>query len=208
MDVTNNTTGLQNAPLEPGGSILQAIKANQPALVDLIEVPVFSPYFDDVVAKYMDVLRVIGGTVYLVNNDEEIVNKLKENFPDARRIVSFIPAFAEIAEQSRHEDNPHDYENVDVFIMQSSLAVAENSAVWITDNEIPVRVLPFIAQSLVAVINKNDIVATMHDAYDKIADIDYGFATFIAGPSKTADIEQSLVLGAHGPKTMTVFIKQ
>jgi L-lactate utilization protein LutC len=35
---------------------------------------------------------------------------------------------------------------------------------------------------------------------------DYGFATFIAGPSKTADIEQSLVLGAHGPRSMTVFL--
>ncbi|MNW08326.1 Lactate utilization protein C [compost metagenome] len=46
----------------------------------------------------------------------------------------------------------------------------------------------------------------MHEAYQKIADSVYGFGTFIAGPSKTADIEQSLVLGAHGPKNMTVFI--
>ncbi len=46
----------------------------------------------------------------------------------------------------------------------------------------------------------------MHDAYDIIADQEYDFATFIAGPSKTADIEQSLVLGAHGPKTMMVFV--
>jgi len=208
MDVTNKSTGLQSPPLGDGGYILQAIKANQPALIDLIEVPEFAPYFDDVVAKYIDVLRGIGGVVYLVSNDEEIIEKIKQDFPDAKRIVSFIPALASIAEQNKQEVDPHDYENVDVFIMQSSLAVAENSAVWITDNELPVRVLPFIAQSLIAVINKQDIVATMHDAYDKIADIDYGFATFIAGPSKTADIEQSLVLGAHGPKTMTVFVKQ
>ena len=56
------------------------------------------------------------------------------------------------------------------------------------------------------VVNKDNIVPTMHHAYNIIADKDYGFATFIAGPSKTADIEQSLVLGAHGPKAMTVFI--
>jgi len=43
-------------------------------------------------------------------------------------------------------------------------------------------------------------VATMDDTYDIIADADYNFGTFIAGPSKTTNIEQSLVLGAHGPK--------
>jgi L-lactate dehydrogenase complex protein LldG len=90
--------------------------------------------------------------------------------------------------------------------MESHLAVAENGAVWINDTTVKQRALPFITQHLAVVVNRNDIVATMHDAYYKIADADYGFATFIAGPSKTADIEQSLVLGAHGPKTMTVFV--
>jgi L-lactate dehydrogenase complex protein LldG len=50
----------------------------------------------------------------------------------------------------------------------------------------------------------------MHAAYERIETMEtavgYGFATFIAGPSKTADIEQSLVLGAHGPRSMTVFL--
>ena len=68
------------------------------------------------------------------------------------------------------------------------------------------RALPFIAQNLALVIHKKDVVATMHAAYERIGDADYGFGTFIAGPSKTADIEQSLVLGAHGPRSMTVFL--
>jgi L-lactate dehydrogenase complex protein LldG len=61
------------------------------------------------------------------------------------------------------------------------------------------------------VLDKENIVANMHAAYDRIAEYtssggSYGFATFIAGPSKTADIEQSLVLGAHGPRSLTVFL--
>jgi L-lactate dehydrogenase complex protein LldG len=46
----------------------------------------------------------------------------------------------------------------------------------------------------------------MHDAYAQIGENEYGFGAFIGGPSKTADIEQALVMGAHGPITMTVFI--
>jgi L-lactate dehydrogenase complex protein LldG len=46
----------------------------------------------------------------------------------------------------------------------------------------------------------------MHQAYERIGNQEYGFGTFIAGPSKTADIEQSLVLGAHGARGLTVFL--
>jgi len=67
-------------------------------------------------------------------------------------------------------------------------------------------VLPFIAQHLAFVIRPEAIVPTMQEAYDRIGTVDYGFGTFKAGPSKTADIEQSLVLGAHGPKSLLVFV--
>ena len=53
---------------------------------------------------------------------------------------------------------------------------------------------------------EKDIVADMHEAYSKISGTDSGYHVFIAGPSKTADIEQSLVIGAHGPRSMLVYL--
>ena len=187
-------------------AMLKRIQQSQPPFVESPSIPAFAPYFDDVLQKYVDVLIGIGGRVYIVNSYDEIINQVEDDFAGVKRIVSFEETFAAVADILDHSNDPHSYEDVDVCIMSSPLAVAENSAVWISDKEMPERVLPFIAQSLVVVINKDSIVPVMHDAYDIIADKDYGFATFIAGPSKTADIEQSLVLGAHGPKTMTVFI--
>ena len=187
-------------------AMLRRIQQSQPDLVEAPLVPPFAPYFDDVLQQFIQVLQGIGGRVCLVNNVNEIVQQIAGDFDGSARIVSFENTYASIAEIVDADQDPHTLENVDVCIMTSPLAVAENSAIWISGKEMPIRVLPFIAQSLVTIVRKSSIVATMHEAYDIIADQEYDFATFIAGPSKTADIEQSLVLGAHGPKTMMVFV--
>ncbi len=134
------------------------------------------------------------------------MNIIESNFTEARRIISCITGIPSTDKNEFEEKDGHDYDDVDLLIIPSGMAVAENGAVWITDSEIQVRVLPFITQHLLVVVNRKNIVATMHDAYNIIAAEQYGFATFIAGPSRTADIEQSLVLGAHGARAMTVFL--
>ncbi len=66
------------------------------------------------------------------------------------------------------------------------------------------RAAPFITQHLVLALEADAIVWNMHQAY---ADLEAeGFGVFIAGPSKTADIEQSLVIGAHGARSLVVML--
>ncbi|MFZ4593375.1 MAG: hypothetical protein ACOYOF_03905 [Verrucomicrobiaceae bacterium] len=60
-----------------------------------------------------------------------------------------------------------------------------------------------IAEHLFIVLTVGDLVANMHEVYLRIGKIGTGFGLFLAGPSKTADIEQCLVIGARGA---TVFI--
>jgi L-lactate dehydrogenase complex protein LldG len=101
---------------------------------------------------------------------------------------------------------PHSLERIQVAILEAEFGVAENGAVWITEKSMIDRALPFICENLVLIIKKENILSTLHEAYDRIDNCEYNYGTFISGPSKTADIEQSLVLGAHGAKSMTVFI--
>ncbi len=180
--------------------ILSTIKNNQPSYAELPVVENFMQPSTDVVAKYKTMVQQIGGMVHEVKNIGEAIETLKQQFNDAKRIISVDEAFSPYASFCRQHDDPHKLEDVDVAIIRAHFGVVENGAVWITDDIIVERVLPFICKHLVAVIYENDVVATMHEAYDKIDQMQYGFGTFIAGPSKTADIEQSLVLGAHGQK--------
>jgi L-lactate dehydrogenase complex protein LldG len=102
--------------------------------------------------------------------------------------------------------DPHELEDVDMAIAPGEFAVAENGAVWVTDRQVRQRAIFFIPQHLALVVPREQLVHNMHEAYRRLAFDGPGFGVFISGPSKTADIEQSLVIGAHGPRSLTVFL--
>ncbi|MCK7554378.1 LUD domain-containing protein [Chitinophaga sedimenti] len=184
--------------------ILSAVKKNQPELTELVAY-IQPESQEDLLGRFTSVLEGIGGTAIVAQDLAGVKSYLKEMWQGKGRIVSMIPELQELGELAGEAD-PHNFENVELAIIPAHFAVAENSAVWVTEELLQQRVLPFITQNLAVVVSKARLVATMHHAYDIIGSGDYGFGTFIAGPSKTADIEQSLVLGAHGSKSMTVFL--
>ncbi|MBF4494809.1 LUD domain-containing protein [Flavobacterium sp. MR2016-29] len=187
--------------------ILKKIKQNQPDFVtDLPNLNALGSEQFDVLQTYKTVLKNIGGDFVEVASYTEIIDFLKNNYSLEKRIISMIPELSEIANLDWTNDDAHSLENVELTIIKAHFGVAENSALWVTDDLLGQRVSPFIAQYLAIIVDKNNILPTMHQAYEHIANQEYGFGTFIAGPSKTADIEQSLVLGAHGARGLVVFL--
>lgn len=189
--------------------ILAAVTANKPDLLPLPEIPIFSSESTDasfILQKFSSTAITIGSKVFMVKDLEEVKAILTEQFREGR-IATTMPELSAIAETNLNlNSNPHSLENIELLIMRAHFGVAENSAVWVTEDLMQQRAAPFICQHLAVVVYAADIVPMMHQAYDRIGAADYGFGTFIAGPSKTADIEQSLVLGAHGPRSMTLFV--
>ena len=188
--------------------ILTAVKSNQP---ELSELPLLDEFFQkhdySLIEKFTQVLDSIGGTVTEVENTEEAIAQIKAHYTlDGIRVVSPLESMKEIANVYLDKQLPHELENVELAILPVHFAVAENGACWVSEELFSDRVLPFITQHLVLILNKSDILPTMHEAYEKIGQQQYGFGTFIAGPSKTADIEQSLVLGAHGARSLWVIL--
>ena len=82
----------------------------------------------------------------------------------------------------------------------------ENGAVGLDGREAHPRALPVICDRLVLLVETRRVVADMHAALAQLPDgaLAQHHFTFVAGPSKTADIEGELVLGAHGPRALIV----
>ena len=102
--------------------------------------------------------------------------------------------------------DPHALADVAIAILCGALAVAENGAVVLDGREARPRALPVICERLVLLVPTRAIVPEMHAALAALPEgaLAHHHVTFLAGPSKTADIEGALVLGAHGPRALAV----
>ncbi|MCR8559535.1 lactate utilization protein [Mucilaginibacter sp. BJC16-A38] len=189
-------------------SILGKVALNKPESTPLPDLSFFINGTAAVTEQFITILGNIGGKAHHREGTiDEVISTIKNDFPELKRIYSSDPDVRRALDlQFVTPASGHAFEDVDVAIIKAHFGVAENGAVWITDDLMGNRALPFICQHLVVIVDEKNLVPTMHEAYKKIGSSKYNYGAFIAGPSKTADIEQSLVLGAHGPKSMTVFI--
>lgn len=163
---------------------------------------------DDPIARFQSSLEFVGGQAHMVadySDVEPILNKI-DVYKDAKRVVSLAPSSVKGTVDLGSISDPHELSMVDWTIATGQFMVAENGAIWIDGSTMPFRVLLFIAQYQAIVVPRKEIVPTMHHAYERLQDFDSRFGIFVSGPSKTADIEQSLVLGAHGCRKLQVFI--
>lgn len=187
-------------------TILAAIKGNQPSAETLPDIEGFSTGTAGDPAAFRKVVEMLGGEVIDIVQYADIQAFVQKQYPDFSRIVAVNPAFYPGGMTEWEAADGRQLEQVNLAIIPGQLGVAENGAVWVTENEMVVRALPFITQHLAIVLSASAVLPTMHDAYNRIGGPETGFGVFIAGPSKTADIEQSLVLGAHGAKSLTIFL--
>ncbi len=163
--------------------------------------------FCDARAQFVSVLESVGGRAVLAA-DLAAVNSellLLPVWSSAKKIVSLVTGIAGNTDLAQIDD-PHTTEDIDFAILPGEFAVSENGAVWVTDFAVKHRAIYFIAQHLALVVSASNLVSNMHEAYRRLSFDAPSFGAFISGPSKTADIEQSLVIGAHGPRSMTVFV--
>lgn len=194
-----------STPMSSRGKILNAIRYNLPQQrVKHPTVPGYEWAGASLTEAFVRRLEEAGGAAHEIATAEEAQAKLRALHPDALVICSAVP---EIPGTRRAESvsDPHDLADVDVGIVRARFAVAEGGAVWLTQEDLVVDALGFLSQHLIVLLDPDQIVPYMHDAYRRVGLEATAYGCFMMGPSATADIEATLVHGAQGVRSLNVF---
>lgn len=186
--------------------ILSNIKKNQPDYQELNINFKFESVYENLYEKFSEILHFVGGKALEVSSYQEIKDDVRQHYQGVTNIATTIDELSELSDFSLNISDPHELEMLNLAIIKGDFAVAENAAIWVSEKQLPHRALPMITQYLAIIIHKSDILTNMHRAYERVKVDETGFGTFISGPSKTADIEQSLVIGAHGARSLVVYV--
>ena len=180
---------------------LRAAQAPAEALPDLSR---FAPVrYPDLRTRFAESVAEVGGRCVQVSGSLHEALRAIPEFAAAKKIVSLVDGVEGNVDLTAVSD-PHALADVDFCVVPAEFGVAENGACWVTDHGRANRAVCFLTQHLAVVVG--ELVHNMHEAYARIDLPKRGFSMFLSGPSKTADIEQALVIGAHGARSCTILV--
>ena len=166
------------------------------------------PLFDDsppasLLAAFKDSLQRMGGVFLDPPASGDMLAPVRAEITGAKVVCSTVPEIVgnrDIASVSK----PQDLADIDFAIVRASFAVAETGSVLLSDADLHVNAVAYLAQHLIVLLDPADIVVNLHHAYRRPEFRDRHYASFHTGPSATADIEGVLIHGAQGVRSLSV----
>ena len=187
-------------------TILAAIKQNTLQKFDYPTWKINAIQYPDLVKQFISISAAVGGEAVELPEGMDVNEYILKRYPNMNAIASNMPEITCATMNPDDVEVAQDLNGTDLAVVKGEIGVAENGCVWIPQT-VKHKIIYFIAERLVILLEKKNLVNNMAEAYAKIEKMPkYNFATFISGPSKTADIEQTLVKGAHGAMEALVIL--
>ena len=183
--------------------ILDSVRANQPAVRSM---PIISHFHTstpaDLVATFRQSIARMAGVV-VTDDVPDLDSFLRARFPDAKIVCSAIPEYAgTITPASLNHWS--EASTIDVCILRSPMGVAETGSIVLSDLELQVNTIAFLAHDLVVLLDPKQIVENIHDAYERPYFKLRSYSVLMTGPSGSGDIGGIVVHPAQAAKTLTV----
>ena len=185
---------------------LNKLRKNTHVQYDMPDMKIEGIQYENTLQQFIEMTKAVGGHVIEAQEGEDLNDLVKKAYPDAKVFATNLPEITIAEKNPDTVAEANELNGTDVGIVRGQVGVAENGCVWIPQT-MKEKAMLFISEYLVIFLKKEDVVNNMHEAYAKIEmDPKYNFGTFISGPSKTADIEQALVMGAQAARGVTVVL--
>ena len=184
--------------------LLGKLRRNTMHQFDMPEASIDGIKYENTIEQFIEMSHKVGSEVIEAKAGEDLNGLIRKAYPEAQVLASNVKGI-KVDLNPDMVSEAQDLNGTDVGIVEGDIAVAENGCVWVPQT-MKERVVCFVSENLVILVHRDKIVNNMHEAYRRIHMTEYGYGCFISGPSKTADIEQALVMGAQAARGVTVII--
>ena len=184
--------------------LLGKLRRNTIHQFDMPETSIDGIKYENTIEQFIEMSHKVGSEVIEAKAGEDLNELIRKAYPEAQVLASNVKGI-KVDLNPDMVSEAQDLNGTDVGIVEGDIAVAENGCVWVPQT-MKERVVCFVSENLVILVHRDKIVNNMHEAYRRIHMTEYGYGCFISGPSKTADIEQALVMGAQAARGVTVII--
>jgi len=187
-------------------AILAAVRVQQPAPAPPIPaIPLFERTSRPLLEQFQETLMSMGGKFVSAHDAEGLDALVRSLFPDVAVICSATPEVRGTRALDSNA-NPAELADVDVGVVRAAFGVAETGSVWLSDEELKVNALAYLAQHFVRPTRSEAHRRQSTSCLPRHPVQDRRYAVLVTGPSATADIEGVLIHGAQGVRSLTAIL--
>lgn len=184
--------------------LFRILRLNTTRQFDMPEISGRGLTYPDAVRTFVETSCSVGCRVIEASSGDDLNEIIRQTYPECKVLASNVKGI----KADRNPDTVYEAQELngtEVGVVEGQVAVAENGCIWVPQT-MKERAVCFISEQLVILVHCDQVVSNMHEAYARIQMTEYGYGCFISGPSKTADIEQALVMGAQAARGVTVIL--
>lgn len=166
------------------------------------------------VERFIHKLTAVAGSISYANNEAEVISAILAYLKQHALPLQLVSAKSAILDSlswpadATVEQRPATGSDITV-LTEAFAAVAETGSLVLLSGPDSPTSLNFLPDNYLCLLRRDRIVRHIEDVWDRIrqqADHMPRAVNFITGPSRTADVEQTIQLGAHGPRRLHVIL--